>query len=96
LAITEWEKLLSRGEAAHFLTAKGFKTSTATLNRFAWSGGGPAYRKYGKRASYAPDDLIRWAEGRLSPPVTSTTQYDEQRRAGAARSCERVCPVKAA
>jgi len=89
LSINKWEKLLSRHEASRFLTEKGFKTSMSSLNRFAWSGDGPVFRKYGRMALYAPDDLIRWAEGRLSRPVKSTTEFDDQRRASANRSMGR-------
>jgi hypothetical protein len=85
LGITEWEKLLSRREASRFLTEQGFPTSTATLDKAAWAGNGPRYRKYGRRALYARDDLMRWARGRLSRPVNSTTEFDELRRADTPR-----------
>ena len=38
-------RYLSRREAANLLTANGFPTAAATLEKFASIGGGPVYRK---------------------------------------------------
>ena len=64
---------LLRPEAAEFLTARGFPTAKNTLQKMATTGGGPIYRIFGNRALYTPDDLLTWAEAKLSPPRRSTS-----------------------
>lgn len=64
---------LSRNESAEFLTNQGFPVSPRTLAKYACIGGGPAFRKFGHRVIYTPDDLIAWAEAKTSSPVTSTS-----------------------
>ena len=68
------EKLfLSREEAAQYLTGQGLKTAKGTLQKWVTTGGGPAYRRFGKRAVYTIDDLNAWAERKLSAPRLSST-----------------------
>jgi hypothetical protein len=50
-------RLLHTREAGVFLGL-----SPRTLEKFRVTGGGPAYRKLGRRVVYAPDDLQRWAD----------------------------------
>ena len=40
---------LSREEAAQYLTERGLKTAKGTLQKWVTTGGGPAYRRFGKR-----------------------------------------------
>ncbi len=66
-------KYLSRKEAAAFLSQEGFPTAMATLEKLASIGGGPAFRKFGRRVIYDPTDLLAWAEGRARK-MTSTSE----------------------
>jgi hypothetical protein len=65
---------LSRTEAAEFLTANGYPVAKTTLQKYATVGGGPTYRKFGRRVVYQPEHLLSWAESRLSAPVASTSE----------------------
>jgi len=56
-------KLRTR-EAAAFLTAHGYKTAPATLDKFASVGGGPEYETYGRLRRYTPAVLLDWARSR--------------------------------
>lgn len=60
--------LLTRGESGHFLTDNGFPTTKGNLQKLASVGGGPRYQIFGNKALYRPEDLLRWAESRLSVP----------------------------
>jgi hypothetical protein len=66
-------RLLTRRAAANFLTERGYPIAPQTLAKYAVVGGGPPFRKFGNRPLYAEADLIAWAEGRLSPRRTSTS-----------------------
>jgi hypothetical protein len=71
---------LRRKDVADALTAAGFKTSPATLASKATNGGGPPYRLFGRIPLYAWGDALAWAESRLSPVRTSTSEGDAQKR----------------
>ena len=66
-----------RPEAAEFLTERGFSTTKNTLQKYATTGGGPIYRIFGNRALYTGDDLLCWAEAKLSTPRRSTSDAAE-------------------
>lgn len=65
---------LTRNEAAFYLTRQGYPTAKGTLQKLACVGGGPIYRKFGNRALYTPEDLLAWAESRLTPPIRNTSE----------------------
>ena len=65
---------LHRPEAADFLTERGFHTTKFTLQKYATTGGGPVYRIFGNRSLYRGEDLIAWAEAKLSAPRRSTSE----------------------
>ena len=65
---------LLRPEAAKFLTERGFPTAKNTLQKMATTGGGPVYRIFGNRSLYTRDDLLAWAEAKLSVPRRSTSE----------------------
>ncbi len=65
----ESDALLNRQDAAAALTRAGFRISPATLATKASRGGGPAYRLFGRVPVYRWNDLITWAEGRMSDPA---------------------------
>ena len=71
------EKFLTRGEAAEFLTDRGYKTAPRTLAKLASVGGGPVYRSFGRRVVYAEPDLIAWAKSRTSGPKVSTSEVSD-------------------
>jgi hypothetical protein len=75
------ETLLQRKQLALALTERGFETSPATLATMACRGGGPPFRKFGRKPLYKWGDALEWAEARLSAPVHSTSELD----AGAGR-----------
>jgi hypothetical protein len=78
------ERLLNRQEAAAFLCERGYRVAVASLNKWASIGGGPRFRKFGRRPLYAPSDLIAWAEARTSPPVGSVTEAEALQAMGSA------------
>ena len=65
---------LPTSDAARFLTEMGFPTAPSTLETMRSRGGGPEYEYFGRRVLYRPAKLIEWAHGRLSGPVTSTSE----------------------
>ena len=69
---TNVSAFLDRREAADYLTARGLRVSKNTLQKWATTGGGPAYRKFGLRAVYLREDLDAWVEAKLSAPRRST------------------------
>ncbi len=66
-------KLLSRPEAAAFLSEQGIPIAKTTLGKLASVGGGPLFRKFGPRVLYAPADLTAWANSKLSEPMRNTS-----------------------
>ena len=80
------ETLLTRQAVAEALTAAGYPTSPKTLATKASRGGGPPFRKWSTRPLYAWGSALTWAQSRLGPIVTSTSELDgEDRQPGAAR-----------
>src|SRR5690242_7331448 len=73
---SNFERLLNRQEASAFLNELGYKTAVASLNKLASTGGGPKFRKFGRKPLYSPTDLVAWAEARTSPPVRSVTEAE--------------------
>lgn len=68
------QDFMSRREAAEYLTARGLTVSHTTLQKWATTGGGPTYRRFGRRAVYSPSDLDAWAESKLTAPMRSTSE----------------------
>lgn len=64
----------TRSEAAEYVTRKGLPTAKNTFQKFATTGGGPIYRRFGNKAVYTPSDLDAWISEKLSPPRKSTSQ----------------------
>jgi hypothetical protein len=72
-------RLLRRVEAAEHIRGKwGYPCSPRTLAKYAVTGGGPPFRKAGRYPLYHPDDLDCWVGGKLSDPVTSTSELSNQ------------------
>jgi hypothetical protein len=68
------DALLGRADVAKALTEAGFPVSPATLATKATRGGGPRYRLFGRRPLYRWGDALEWARGRLSEPVSNTSE----------------------
>jgi excisionase family DNA binding protein len=68
-------RYLTNDEAAAYL-----RLSPRTLEKLRVLGGGPRFRKFGRRVRYALADLDAWADGR-SYAMTSDPEYLD-RRAG--------------
>ena len=75
----QFNRLLTRVEAAQFLQRHGFPVAARTLATLVSRGGGPAYRRFGQRALYRTEDLIAWAEARLAPPRRSSAEAEGER-----------------
>ncbi|QLQ25140.1 MAG: helix-turn-helix domain-containing protein [Dechloromonas sp.] len=69
---TQSVRYLTNNEAAEFL-----RLSPRTLEKQRVIGGGPRFRKFGRRVMYAFADLEAWADAR-SFEMTSDPQYAEQ------------------
>ena len=72
---TQSARYLTNNEAAEFL-----RLSPRTLEKQRVIGGGPRFRKFGRRVMYAVADLEAWADAR-SFEMTSDPQYTEQHAA---------------
>lgn len=72
----DYDTLLVRDALATALTARGFPIRAKTLSTKATRGGGPPYRLFGARPLYRWGDALDWAQGRLSPPIRSTSEVD--------------------
>lgn len=80
---TNPDVLLRRRQTAEALTVAGFPITEATLATRATRGGGPPYRSFGRTPLYRWGDALRWAQSRLSPPRSSTSEAELQRGAAA-------------
>jgi len=63
------QRYLTNDEAAQYL-----RLSPRTLEKQRVIGGGPKFRKFGRRVMYAVADLDAWADGR-SYAMTSDPEY---------------------
>lgn len=71
------------GASAYLFDRWGIKRTPKTLAKLAVIGGGPRFRKDGIRPLYDPADLDEWAQGRLSPLVSSTAELAALKRQAA-------------
>lgn len=67
------ERYLDRSEAADYINGLGLPISKLTLQKWATTGGGPMYRRFGKRAVYLVSDLNAWVRSKMSLPMASTS-----------------------
>jgi hypothetical protein len=74
------ERRFRRKEAARYLTdVWGIPMSPKTLAKLAVIGGGPLFRKAGRFPLYEILELDRFARGKLSPLVGSTSELDHRK-----------------
>lgn len=69
------QRYLTNDEAAEYL-----RLSPRTLEKQRVIGGGPKFRKFGRRVMYAVSDLDAWADAR-SYEATSDPEYAENHSA---------------
>ena len=75
------EQRHDRKGAAAFLELHGYKVAPATLAKLASIGGGPVYRRFGRKPLYTSSDLLEWAESRCSAPIGSTSEISSPKAA---------------
>jgi hypothetical protein len=80
---TDMDALLRREAVGAALRAAGYPISDASLSTMASRGGGPRFRRFGRWPVYRWRDALAWAESRLSPPVTSTSELETARKSAA-------------
>lgn len=71
--ITATDVYLDRNQASEYVTRQGLPLAKTTLQKFATVGGGPIYRRFGRRAVYLASDLDAWIASKLSAPRQSTS-----------------------
>ena len=71
------DRYLSRVQAAKYCQERGLDTTEKSLATYAVRGGGPAYRKWGRKPVYLPRDLDRWIAERLGALRATTTELAE-------------------
>jgi len=76
------DALLTRDTVAAALTEAGYPVKAKTLATKASRGGGPPFQKYGNRPLYIWGSALGWAQSRLGPVVTSTSELDRTHRRG--------------
>ena len=68
-------RFLRRADAAAYVCNRyGFPCSRQWLAKLAVIGGGPVFRKAGRFPIYSPADLDAWAQSRIGPAQTSTSE----------------------
>jgi hypothetical protein len=66
-------RLLSRKEAAVFLTSLGYQTAHSTLAKLACIGGGPVFKLFSRKPLYSEKDLLAWVDARCTALKRSTS-----------------------
>jgi len=74
--MTTARAFLSRAEAAEYVQSHGLPLARGTLQKYATTGGGPRYHKFGQRCVYRREDLDVWMETKLGRPVTSSSNAE--------------------
>lgn len=74
--MTTYREFLSRTEAAAYVQAQGLPLARATLQKYATTGGGPRYQKFGRRCVYRRQDLDEWIMRKLGRPVGSSSEAE--------------------
>lgn len=72
IGVEEKGPLLSRKQAARYLTERGLQTAPQTLARKFCEGTGPLCTRLNRRAMYYRKHLDDWFVAQLSPPAQSS------------------------
>ncbi len=68
------KKRLTRREASDYLLRiHGIRRKPQTLAKLACEGGGPTFRRDGRRCLYDVKELDEWVDAILTPPMRSTS-----------------------
>jgi hypothetical protein len=67
-------RYLDQDQASEYLAEKGLRIAPKTLGKLRVIGGGPAYRKFGRKPIYDPPDLDAWVDRKLGAPRRSTSE----------------------
>lgn len=67
-------RYLDQDQASEYLAEKGLRIAPKTLGKLRVIGGGPAYRKFGRKPIYDPPDLDAWVDQKLGTPRHSTSE----------------------
>jgi hypothetical protein len=76
--------------ASEYLRGRGVKVGPNYLAKLRTVGGGPLYRKFGRRVLYDDLDLDAWVDEKLGPPLRSTSEGDPERERLEPRSRPRI------
>ena len=68
------DRYMTCEEAAAYIQDRGLQVSKNTLQKYATTGGGPLYRRFGNKSVYTAADLDAWIEQKLSAPKRSTSE----------------------
>ena len=68
------QRYLDQDQASEYLAEKGLRIAPKTLGKLRVIGGGPAYRKFGRKPIYDPPDLDAWVDRKLGAPRRSTSE----------------------
>ncbi len=72
--MTAPKKLITPEKAVELLRERYGFGSVASLAKWRTIGGGPCFRKLDRFVLYDPDELIAWAEAKISAPFSSTSE----------------------
>jgi hypothetical protein len=67
-------RYLDQDQASKYLEKRGLRIAPKTLGKLRVTGGGPAYRKFGRKPIYDPPDLDAWVDQKLGAPRRSTSE----------------------
>ena len=70
-------EFMNSRQAAAYVRGKGLPCAHTTLAKFRHLGGGPKYRKFGRRCTYTEPDMDDWIEARVSKLKSSTSEAPE-------------------
>lgn len=77
-------RISRRDACVYLLETHGIRLAPSTLAKWAVTGGGPAFEKFGSKPLYPLTELDRFARERLTPAAASTAEHDAARKARAA------------
>jgi hypothetical protein len=64
---------LSPTHATELLAGYGLEVAHRTLAKLRCIGGGPPFYKYGRKVLYRSNEILAWANQRVSPSFNSTS-----------------------
>jgi hypothetical protein len=91
MALPDPDAQFTRDQLADELTKAGYPTTKTTLATKASRGGGPPFRKWGRRPIHRWGDALAWAQSRLGPVVRSSSELDVASRRAATNRGEDGC-----